>query len=413
MTMFMKTPHIALACVLGAALLSGKAAADQVIPDDLIVLGSTCIGFDCVNNMSFGSDTLILRENQLRIFFSDSSVGSFPTNDWRLLANGAETANFFALQDEGAGSFSQVFRIDSGAASGALRIDQFNRVGLGTNTPVLKLHLNFSDTPGTRYEQNGNSGFTPQTWDVAGNEVNFFVRDVTGGSRLPFRIRPGAPTSSIDIAASGSVGIGTASPANRLDVLRTDPFFEVGRFRNTAQAGATIQYVDNSGAPIEIGSQNGKATIRTSSIERLTIDSAGNVGIGTTAPGARLHTTGSVRFAGVANCGAGIVSAADGTLSCLASSMRFKNLAGELAPHVALANVMALRPQTGAYKDTPDVPEHWLIAEDVAAVDPALVGLAEGKPHVVKTQNIVADLVAVVQQQQRRIDQLERRLAAK
>jgi len=120
-----------------------------------------------------------------------------------------------------------------------------------------------------------------------------------------------------------------------------------------------------------------------------------------------------VRFGGIPNCGAGIVSSANGTLSCLASSRTVKNLAGELSTQTALANVMALRPQTGSYRETPDVPEHWLIAEDVAAVDPALVGLHDGKPHVVKTQNVVADLIAVVQQQQRRIDELERRLAAK
>ena len=35
---------------------------------------------------------------------------------------------------------------------------------------------------------------------MAGNETNFFIRDVTNGSKLPFRIRPGAPTSSIDVA---------------------------------------------------------------------------------------------------------------------------------------------------------------------------------------------------------------------
>jgi hypothetical protein len=66
------------------------------------------------------------------------------------------------------------------------------------------------------------------------------------------------------------------------------------------------------------------------------------------------------------------------------------------------------------------VPEHWLIAEEVAGVDPALVGLNDGKPHVVKTQNVVADLVVVVQRQvalleaqQQRIDALERQLSAK
>jgi hypothetical protein len=59
------------------------------------------------------------------------------------------------------------------------------------------------------------------------------------------------------------------------------------------------------------------------------------------------------------------------------------------------------------------VPEHWLIAEEVASVDPALVGLNDGKPYVVKTQNVVADLVAVVQQQQREIEELKRRLSAR
>ena len=54
--------------------------------------------------------------------------------------------------------------------------------------------------------------------------------------------------------------------------------------------------------------------------------------------------------------------------------------------------------------------EHWLIAEEVAAVDPALAGLRDGEPYTVKVQAIVADLVAVIQQQERRIEALERAL---
>jgi hypothetical protein len=142
----------------------------------------------------------------------------------------------------------------------------------------------------------------------------------------------------------------------------------------------------------------------------LTVLGTGNVGIGTTAPAAQLHTIGSVRLAGVANCSSGIQSNASGDLSCLASSRQFKNIAGDLAPTKALANVMALRPQIGTYKTTPDEPEHWLIAEEVASVDPALAGYKDGQPYTVKTQNVVADLVAVIQQQQRRIEALEKAL---
>jgi hypothetical protein len=41
-----------------------------------------------------------------------------------------------------------------------------------------------------------------------------------------------------------------------------------------------------------------------------------------------------------------------------------------------------------------------------------LVGLREGKPFSVKTNNVVSNLIVVVQQQQRRIDELERLLRA-
>jgi hypothetical protein len=110
------------------------------------------------------------------------------------------------------------FLVMGNAPTNSLFIDATGRIGLRTGTPVLDLQITTSNTPGIRLEQNNTGGFTAQTWDVAGNEANFFVRDVTGGSRLPFRIRPGAPTSSVDISASGNVGIGTASPAATLDV---------------------------------------------------------------------------------------------------------------------------------------------------------------------------------------------------
>src|SRR6185436_7027490 len=86
------------------------------------------------------------------------------------------------------------------------------------STPVLDLHINTSNTPALRMEQNNSGGFTAQTWDIGANEANWFVRDVTGGSKLSFRIRPGAPTSSIDISADGDVGVGTGSPSTKLHV---------------------------------------------------------------------------------------------------------------------------------------------------------------------------------------------------
>ena len=68
--------------VLGLSMIS-NARADQVILDDLIVQGSTCTGFDCVNNEVFGLDSLRLKENNLRIKFEDISPAPLPGNHLR------------------------------------------------------------------------------------------------------------------------------------------------------------------------------------------------------------------------------------------------------------------------------------------------------------------------------------------
>lgn len=215
-------------------------AADQVIPDDLIVQGSECVGLDCVNNENFGFDTIRLKENNTRIKFEDTSVGSFPTNDWQLTANDSASGGASKFSIEDITGARVPFTITAGAATNSIFVDSTGRLGLRTSTPVLDVHVNTSNTPAIRLEQNNSGGFTAQTWDIAGNEANFFVRDVTGGSRLPFRIRPGAPTSSIDISSDGNVGIGTASPAEDLTVKSKAANSDVFQIRNSTLSNTLI-----------------------------------------------------------------------------------------------------------------------------------------------------------------------------
>lgn len=192
-----------------------KSVMDQVIPDDLIVQGSGCFGFDCINNEAFNFDTIRLKENNLRIGFDDTSAsGGFANNDWEIEANESPSGgkNSFSILDiTGA---KTPFRIEAGAKTNALYVSSNSRIGVGTSTPVLDMHIATSNTPAIRLEQNASGGFSAQTWDMAGNEANFFIRDVTGGSRLPFRIRPGAPTSSIDIQEDGTIKIVNAIVPN-------------------------------------------------------------------------------------------------------------------------------------------------------------------------------------------------------
>jgi hypothetical protein len=224
----MTTPDISTrkyaAAGLGACmLLTGPALADQVINDDLIVTNSICVGNDCSNGESFGFDTLRLKENNLRIAFIDTSTSaSFPTRDWQIVANDSSNggASYLAFHDVGTGG--NPFLVEADTPSHSLYVDSSGRIGLGTSSPLVDIHLKSGNTPTLRLEQDGSSGFTSQVFDVAANEANFFIRDATNGSALIFRIRPGAPVSSIDIAADGDIGLGTASPSEALHLRRTN-----------------------------------------------------------------------------------------------------------------------------------------------------------------------------------------------
>jgi hypothetical protein len=352
---------------------------DQVIADDLIVQGSECVGLDCVNNEAFSFDTIRLKENNTRISFNDTSTtAGFPTDDWTIRANSSASggASFLAFVDRGASENGDevgtiVFEVDAGAPANALKVDSSGRVGLRTATPVLDMHINTGNTPAHRLEQNSSGGFTAQTWDIAGNEANFFVRDVTGGSRLPFRIRPGAPTSSIDISASGSVGIGTASPANLLDVVKAQDAGTILQLSNTnatVSAQAIIQATADFGSvrlaahsTAQTGTRYGitfggfgeivptagnglligtgalakPVVFGNNNLERMRIDTSGRVGIGTPIPDQLLSVNGD--------------ASKTGANTWLAfSDERLKNIKGRF--NTGLKAVMQLQPVRYEYK---------------------------------------------------------------
>ena len=310
---------------------------DQVIPDDLIVQGSICAGLDCVNNENFGFDTIRVKENNTRIQFDDTSTtAGFPNNNWQLRANDSGGgSNLFGIVDQGATGNSEtgtiVVAVEAGANANSIRVGSNSKVGFRTATPVLDMHANTTDTPAIRLEQNNSGGFTAQTWDIAGNEANFFVRDVTSGSRLPFRIRPGAPTSSLDISASGNVGIATGSPGAPLDVsgntilvgadsglnTRTNSTIKISRLTappftstnlNLAYAGAVTTSTDNivgiggalagfSAATVIVFHTAANTNTDTGS-ERMRILSNGRVGIGTSTPDQLLSVNGDASKSG-------------------------------------------------------------------------------------------------------------------
>jgi hypothetical protein len=193
----------AVSCLLVSA---ATASADSVVPDDSIVQGNQCIGLDCVDGELFALDTLKLKAADTRLKFEDTSTApGAPSTDWELVANDSNTGgqNVFRLTDLTANR--SPLSVQGSAPADSVFVSSVGKVGFRTDNPQLDLHMRTTDTPAIRFEQTNGGGFTAQTWDIGANEANFFVRDLTAGSKLSFRIRPGAPTSSLDIQANGDV----------------------------------------------------------------------------------------------------------------------------------------------------------------------------------------------------------------
>jgi hypothetical protein len=137
----MRPTSLVLAVALGALVAHG-AAADQVVPDDLIVQSSLCAGSACINNESFGFDTIRMKGDVIRFQFTDTSVGAFPTTDWQITVNDDDavgTASYFSIEDLDAGTAP--FTLEAGAPTDSIHVTSDGRVGIGTGAPSAGMTL--------------------------------------------------------------------------------------------------------------------------------------------------------------------------------------------------------------------------------------------------------------------------------
>ena len=132
--------------------------------------------------------------------------------------------------------------------------------------------------------------------------------DGTGGSAMTFSTSlngSGGVTEKLRITKAGNVGIGTTAPANKLEVIGAI----VAQGAVTAYTNTGL-YLQNKGSSVfdvgawRSGASAAELTFSTDSgsdaapVERMRIDSSGNVGIGTASPATTLHVVGDATISG-------------------------------------------------------------------------------------------------------------------
>lgn len=129
---------------------------------------------------------------------------------------------------------------------------------------------------------------------VGGSGAAGYVAKWTAATTLGGSTTTGA-TASLYVDATGQVGIGTASPANKLTVAGNISLQNSGYLAFSAAAASSANYAlyGDTAATVLNGPSSGFIAFDINNIEYARINSAGNVGIGTASPAALLHVNGN------------------------------------------------------------------------------------------------------------------------
>ena len=166
-------------------------------------------------------------------------------------------------------------------------------VGIGTDNPGYKLHVNTSTTYDGIYLYHGSNTLGK----IAKNDNNSGYLQLRENDSTKIRLNSKANEKSF-INNGGNLGIGTENPGHKLHVNTSTTYDGIYLYNGNNRLGKIAKNDNNSGYLQLHENDSTKIRLNSKANQKSFINNGGNLGIGTDNPSEKLHVEGNIKCSG-------------------------------------------------------------------------------------------------------------------